>query len=92
MTKELARLLRQHGLQNVQTRAHVMEHRASTPEGQLFIEDWRHLFRVIVPFLRKWTRLPEDYQDIYHQMLHQMQQPDFAATMRLLTAWGHNPS
>ncbi len=88
VTKELARLLRQHGLQDVQTRAHVMEQRASTPEGQLFVEDWRRLFLVIVPFLREWTRLPEDYQDIYHQMLHQMQQPDFAATMRLLTAWG----
>ena len=88
LTKELARLLRQHGLHNVQTRAHVMEQRGSTSQGQHFIEDWQHLFRVIVPFLRQWTQLPEDYQDSYQQMLHQMQQPDFAATMRLLTAWG----
>jgi ubiquinone/menaquinone biosynthesis C-methylase UbiE len=88
VTKELARLLRQQGLQDLQTRAHVMQQRGSTPQGQHFVEDWQHLFRVIVPFLRKWTQLPEDYQDIYQQMLYEMQQPDFVATMRLLTAWG----
>lgn len=88
VTKELAHVLHKHGLQNVQTRAYVLEHRADTPEGQLFIEDWRRLYRGIVPFLRQWTHLPDDYEEIYQQMLHETRQPDFVATSRITTAWG----
>lgn len=91
VTKELARLLHQYGLQNVQTRSIALEHRASTPEGQLFIEDWKYLYRGLVPFLQKWTRLPDDYENIYQQMLDETQQPDFVATTHILTAWGTMP-
>ena len=45
-----------------------------------------------MPFLRKWIRVPEDYEEIYQQMLGEMQQPDFAATWALLTAWGTVPA
>jgi ubiquinone/menaquinone biosynthesis C-methylase UbiE len=88
VTKELPHLLSKHGVQGVQTRAYALEHRADTPEGQLFVEDWRRLYRGIVPFLRQWTRLPDDYEDIYQQMLQETQQPDFVATSRIMTAWG----
>ena len=36
----------------------------------------------------KWTSVPDDYEEIYQQMLTEMQQPDFVATWTLLTAWG----
>jgi ubiquinone/menaquinone biosynthesis C-methylase UbiE len=88
LTKELARLLHQSGLENVQTRAPVLEYRAGTPEGKLFAEDWAHLFRVIAPFLHKWTRVSEDYEALYQQMLQDFPQPDFVAISRPLTAWG----
>jgi ubiquinone/menaquinone biosynthesis C-methylase UbiE len=88
LTKELPRLMSQSGLQEVQTRAYALEYRAGTPEGQLFAEDWKHLFRGVEPFLRKWTDVPDNYEDIYQQMLHEMQQPDFVAISRLLTVWG----
>jgi ubiquinone/menaquinone biosynthesis C-methylase UbiE len=91
VTKELAHLLRQHGLQDVQACAYALEHRADTTEGQLFVEDWRRLYRGIVPFLRQWTRLPNDYEDIYQQMVHETQQPDFVATSHVLTVWGTKP-
>ena len=91
VTRELARLLHQHRLQQVQTRAYTLHYRADTPEGQLFFEDLRLLYRSIVPFLRKWIRVPEDYEEIYQQMLSDMQQPDFVATWGLLTAWGSTP-
>jgi len=91
VTSELARLLGQYGLQNVQTRAHTVEYRAGTPEGQSFYEDMKHVFRVVVPYIRKWTRVPDDYEAIYQQALSEMQQPDFVATWRLLTAWGNKP-
>jgi len=89
---ELARLLRQHGLRDVQVRAHTLVYRAGTPEGQLFYEDMKHVFRTVLPFIRKWTRVPDDYEEIYQRMLDEMQQPDFVAPVRLLTAWGITPN
>ncbi len=45
----------------------------------------------MLPFLRKWTHVPGDYEVIYRQALVEMQQPDFAATWDLLTVWGNTP-
>ena len=90
VTGELALLLHQYGLQNVQTRAHALVYCGGTPEGQRFYEDTRH-GETLLPFIRKWTRLPEDYQTLRQQVLSDMQQPDFEATWRLLTAWGNKP-
>jgi ubiquinone/menaquinone biosynthesis C-methylase UbiE len=91
VTSELPRLLPLHGFLNVQTRAHRLIYRAGTEEGRLFYEDMKHVFRVVVPFLRKWASLPDDYEAIYQLALIEMQQPGFEATWNLLTAWG-NPS
>ena len=89
VTSQLAGLLHQYGLQNVQTRAHPLEYRAGTAQGQRFYEDMRHTFRTALPFFRKWSRVPDDYETIYQQMLSEMQQPDFVAIWNLLTAWGN---
>src|SRR5262249_12062765 len=88
LLKQLEHLLRESGLQDVQTRAYALEYRAGTPLGQLFAEDWKQLFRIVEPFLRKWTDVPDNYNDIYQQMVHDTQQPGFVAISRTLTAWG----
>lgn len=88
MESELPRLLRQHGFEQVQVQLYEREYKAGTSQGQLFIEDLQRLFRTTLPFLRKWTRVPDDYEAIYQQMLLEMQQPDFVATWDLVTAWG----
>ncbi len=88
VTSELASLLHRYRFQNVQTRVHMVEYRVGTAEGQLFYEDMRHFFRTALPFFRKWSRVPEDYEMIYQQALNEMHQPDFVATSSLLTAWG----
>jgi ubiquinone/menaquinone biosynthesis C-methylase UbiE len=85
---ELPQLLQRHGLTHVQTRQHTLVHRAGTPEGQSFYEDTQHMFRTIVPFFQKWTRVPDDYEKIYQQALSDIQQPGFVATWPLLTVWG----
>lgn len=90
-TRELARLLDQYGVQNVQTRLHKLEFRAGTVEAQSLYEDIKHVFRTALPFLRKWTQVPADYETIYQQALSEMQQPDFTATWDLLTVWGNKP-
>ena len=91
VTSELARLLERHGVQHVQTCPYALEYRGGTPEGQSFAEDMRVAFRVLLPFLRKWIHLPDDYEATYQQALREMQQPDFVATMHLLIAWGTTP-
>jgi hypothetical protein len=35
--------------------------------------------------------VPDDYEEIYQQMLSEMQQPSFVAIQGLLTAWGRMP-
>ena len=90
VTSELARLLQQSGFQHVQTRAFTLEYRGGTADGQRFAEDMGYVFRTALPFLRKWTRVPDDYEAIYQQMLSEMQRPDFVATWSMLTAWGYN--
>jgi len=87
---DLARLLHQEGVQNVQTRASLLEFRAGTADVQGFAENMRLAYRTTVPFLRKWSRLPDDYETLYQEMLRDMQQPDFAASWSLITAWGIN--
>jgi ubiquinone/menaquinone biosynthesis C-methylase UbiE len=88
IASELARLLRQYGLQEVQTRSHTMEYRVGSVEWQAFYDDTRHAMRTIVPFMRKWAQVPDDYEALCQQALSEMQQPDFVATWTLLTAWG----
>jgi SAM-dependent methyltransferase len=91
---QLLSLLQQfgYGLLDLQTRAYTLEYRAGTPAGQLYADDMQHAFRTAVPFLRKWTLVPDTYEDIYQQMIHEMQQPDFVATCHAITAWGIRPS
>ncbi len=91
VTSQLAGLLQQSGLQQVQTMEHVLLFRSGTEEGHLFFEDIRRGFRTVVPFLRKWTQVPDDYEAVYQQVLAEMQGPDFVATWRLLAAWGIRP-
>jgi ubiquinone/menaquinone biosynthesis C-methylase UbiE len=86
---QLARLFTQYGIQNVQTQSYALEYRADTPEGKDFVENQKLIFQTALPFLRKWLRVPDDYEEKYQQMLHEMQQPDFVASWELLTVWGN---
>jgi ubiquinone/menaquinone biosynthesis C-methylase UbiE len=84
----LERLLKQYGCEQVQTKTSAAEYRAGTPEGEEYCEDMMHVFQNVHPFLQKWGCAPKDYETIYQQALDEMRQPDFLATVNLLTAWG----
>lgn len=88
ITRQLAPLLTQHGLQEVQTRTHTISYHAGTQAGQYFFDDMRHVFHLLLPYFQKWTNVPSDYQQIYQQALQEMLRPDFVATWTLLTAFG----
>jgi ubiquinone/menaquinone biosynthesis C-methylase UbiE len=91
LTSELARLMTQHAVQDVQTRVHTLTIRAGTPECQQFSENAVLGSRTILPFLQQWTRVPSDYLQICQQALKEIQEPDFTATWTLVTAWGTKP-
>jgi ubiquinone/menaquinone biosynthesis C-methylase UbiE len=89
---ELARLMTQQGILDVQTQVHTMVFRAGTLAGEYFYQDALHSSRVLLPFIQKWTRVPSDFAEISQQALKDIQQPGFVVTTTYLTAWGKNPS
>lgn len=89
VSDELAGLLGRLGIQDVQTRLYLLEVRTETVPGQLFFEDMKYLFRTNAPFLRKWTGVPDNYDDLYEQMLAEVQQSDCVTGNKTITAWGH---
>ena len=91
ITYKLVFLMTQHGIADVKYREHTLVFRAGTREHHRFCEDMRLFFRVSLPFFQVWTRVPKDYEEIYQQAKKEMQEPDFVATGRLLTAWGRRP-
>ncbi len=90
ITDRLTLLLQQQGFQEIQTHQSTLECRSGTPEGQHFVESNKLFLQTILPFLRKWTRVPEAYEKLSQQALIEMQQPGFLATYRFLTVWGKN--
>jgi len=88
VTGELVRLLTQHGIQEVNTHLHTLVYRPGTEAHQGFCDNIALWFRVGLPFYRKWTNVPSDYEQIHQQALKEIQQPDFEAKWALLTTWG----
>ena len=90
ITNHLTRLLHQYaGIRNVQTHLHTLEYHAGTPEWQSMHEHTRRFYQMASPFLHKWTRVPENYEEILQQAMNEQMQPDFVASWHLLTAWGN---
>jgi ubiquinone/menaquinone biosynthesis C-methylase UbiE len=92
LVSELEPLMIQHGLENVQTRVHMLTYRAGTPEGHYFSQDMEHVFRTVRPYIQKWTPVLDNYDVLYQQALEEMQQQDFEAVWRLVTVWGTRAS
>jgi len=91
VTGALAGLMQRHGFYDVESRPIPLHYTMGTSEMEAFSEDLRLLFRTIIPFLRKWTRLPENYDALYQDALHEMQDPGFTVNCDLATIWGKNP-
>ncbi len=89
VTSELPRLLKQYGnLQHVQVDPHPTSVQHSDEQNSLVYEDMKLLFRTIQPFLQKWIKVPDNYQELYQQMLVDLASPDFKARNPMLTVWG----
>ena len=89
---DLARLMHQYGVKNVQTRRSTQDCPIGTPPGESFAHDMRLGFRGTMPFIRKWRGLPDDYETVYQALLDAMQKPDYVTTWSVITAWGTKTS
>ncbi len=88
IANDLARLLDQYGLHDIQTRVSTGHYVPGTPTGQQYIEDLRLSGKNMLPFVRKWGRLPDDYDELCQEAVDATQRPDFSGHWDMLTAWG----
>lgn len=84
----LEQLLQQHGFMNIQSCEYTTELRAGSEQCQLFIEDVVKLYKNARPFIGKWVKLPENFDQLYLQLVQELHDPTFSARIRLLTVWG----
>lgn len=91
-TPLLARLLRDAGYQNIQQRAHVMDYSVGTEAHEGIYQNNMVAFKLIQPFLlQAGVTTQEEVDQLYEQMLLEMQSPDFCGLAYLLTVWGKRP-
>lgn len=88
VTSKLPELLHQQGIQNVQTRLIHADYHPGTEQMDAFADNLTLAFRTMLPFLRKWTNVPNNYEQLYQQALNDMKQSDFTATAEIVTVWG----
>ena len=85
---DLVRLLDQYGIQNIQTHISTGHYIPGTPTGQQYIEDLQLSGKNMLPFIRKWRGLPDDYDALCQEAVEATQRPDFSGSWDMLTAWG----
>ena len=90
LTQALPALFHRHGLLDIQTRRTILTYRAATEDGKRFCEDLRLGLKTIEPFLRKWGRVPDQYEALCQQASREMEAADCVVTVPLLTVWGRS--
>ncbi len=85
---ELPHLLHQQGIRNVQSRVVSIDYRTGTHTMDIFLEDTKLAVRTVLPFIHKWSHVPDNYEVLCQQAFVDMQQPGFVVTLNLITAWG----
>lgn len=78
-------MLKHYSMKNVQKKEFVC---TFSEKDLSYIEDSRHFFLLMYPFLRKWIRLPETYMETYTQMMHEITQPGCKTTCTFTVMWG----
>ena len=88
----LSALLLRHDFQNIQLRKIPFTYRSETESGKALFENLVHAFHTSRPFLQRYGCLPQDYDALCQQAIHEMQQPDFVAKTAYYIFSATNPS
>jgi ubiquinone/menaquinone biosynthesis C-methylase UbiE len=86
LLSEMPRLFQQFGIRDVQVSPYMLEFRATTPGWSEYAS---HVLPALTPFMAKWGRLPEDYDELCQQALTEMMCPNFVTRWRFAVTWGH---
>jgi ubiquinone/menaquinone biosynthesis C-methylase UbiE len=90
-TEPLTNILKEHGFQNIQEKASLVEFAAGTVAGQNFYQDTIYAFQNFRPFIQKHGCASDDYDVLCEQAMSEMQRPDFRASWNMVTLWGTKP-
>jgi ubiquinone/menaquinone biosynthesis C-methylase UbiE len=85
-------LLLRYDFSNVQLYKTPVVFRAGTEAGKATFDDCLHLFHTSRPFLHRYGCLPQDYEALCQQAIHDIQQPDFVVTNTCHTICAINPT
>jgi ubiquinone/menaquinone biosynthesis C-methylase UbiE len=88
IVRHLAGMMKQYGIEDVQTKTYQIAFHENPQALRAFVDDMHRAFRTVLPFLRKWTKFSDDYEQLYLQMLDETQHPSFKSTSTIITAWG----
>ena len=89
----LARLLRHAGCVNVQQRPHLIDFSAGTEAHEACYQNAMVFYQLIKPFLIKMgVTTPQEFDQLYQQVLIEMLSEDFCGMWLLLSAWGQKPT
>ncbi len=88
LTAHLAPLLHQFGYVQVQQQAFPLRLSAGTEAGQSYAENAAALLKAVRPFLERRGCVSSDYDELYQQVLNEIQQPDFEVTWTFHIVWG----
>ncbi|MGI9059693.1 MAG: class I SAM-dependent methyltransferase [Ktedonobacteraceae bacterium] len=92
ITPTLKHLLQDAGCQNVQQRVAVTNFSADKPAHAQLSQDMATTYRLVQPFLiEAGVTTPEEVEQVYQQMLSELQAEDFLAVAFWLTVWGNKP-
>src|SRR5579859_315600 len=94
ITPMLSYLLVNAGFESLQTRGQVFDFTTASEEVRkvYFLDNYRTGFHLMLPFLvRTGVTTEEEVDELYNQMVSEMEDADFCATGFILTAWGYKP-
>jgi ubiquinone/menaquinone biosynthesis C-methylase UbiE len=92
ITAMLAYLLRGAGFEHIKTTPHALDCSTGSELHESIYQDYKLIFKLMQPFLLKYTDVrQEELDELYEQVLLEMQQEDFCAIWYFLTAWAQKP-
>ena len=84
--------LKQIGIQNLQSRSHVIDYSFDMEAHVEGVEDIKYILELIQPlFFATKVITPEEYAKLHEQVLEEIQMEDFSGVTIMLTVWGEKP-
>ncbi len=90
MIAMLRPLLKQAGIQNLQSRAHIIDYSIDMEAHEECVQDITYVLELIQPLFlaTKVISSAEEYATLQSQVLEEIQHEDFSAVSIMLTVWG----